>query len=263
MQPTVETTAERPGHPPRRIMWVSPDRIAYWGGLGCPTTRNLGSWTFYLGCTRPFQVAEGDGPFKMQWFALVAPWTPHRVFSEDRDLAQVLVEPENVDGPAMIEQLVSSPERRAHTAGAIREGFNRAPGSPEDFDLQYFGRRLPSRAMDPRIRDACKLLSRSDGSQLSSVACAAHAHLSLSRFMHLFSVEAGTTFRRFRAWKRARRLLALMGGQPRLVEVALEAGYSDSTHFSRSVRRCWGYSPSAMFDGSRHVSVISHLGVSP
>jgi AraC-like DNA-binding protein len=53
-----------------------------------------------------------------------------------------------------------------------------------------------------------------------------------------------------------------MGGRANLVDVALDAGYADSTHFSRAVRKCYGYTPSTMFDGSRGLSVIRQWGIS-
>jgi AraC-like DNA-binding protein len=149
---------------------------------------------------------------------------------------------------------------RERTARSIRSGFEQSQGAAHDFDRQYFGAALPPRLMDARIRRICERLSGPAAPRLSAHDCASQACLSFSRFMHLFSGEVHTTFRRYRAWKRARSLLAMMGGEPSLVDVALDAGYADSTHFSRSVRRCYGYTPSAMFDGSRRLSVIAQVG---
>ena len=239
-------------------MRVTPDRIAYWGTLGNPTTRNLGAWTFYLACEKPFRLSVARASFTRQSFALVPPRAPHRIITDDRDIVQILVEPETVDG-TLLEQLMSTAELRVDTARSIRNGFGQSQGEAPEFDCQYFGRPLPGRVMDPRIRRVCERLSGPAAPRLSAHDCAVQACLSFSRFMHLFSAEVQTTFRRYRAWRRARSLLVMMGGESSLVDVALDAGYADSTHFSRSVRRCYGYTPSAMFDSSRRLSVISQV----
>ncbi len=243
---------------PGRIMRLTTSRIAYWGAFGRPSVRKLGAWTLYVAIERPFDLSENGGPVRCETVALVAPWVSHRVATEDHDLALIVIEPETVDPLLLVSRLMGTRERQQATAAAIRLGFQQGPGAPEDFDLQYFGEALPRRAkLDARIRRVVEQVGSPGAPNLTAQACAAQACLSFSRFLHLFSREMQTTFRRLRAWKRARGLLWVMGGDPSLVDVALEAGYADSTHFSRSVRRCYGYTPSAMFDLSRRLPVIA------
>jgi AraC-like DNA-binding protein len=79
--------------------------------------------------------------------------------------------------------------------------------------------------------------------------------LSVSRFLHLFGRELGVPFRRFRAWKRARSLLAFMATRQNLAEFALRVGYPDSTHFSHSIRTVYGMCPREIFAHGKSISV--------
>jgi methylphosphotriester-DNA--protein-cysteine methyltransferase len=70
----------------------------------------------------------------------------------------------------------------------------------------------------------------------------------------------GAPFRSFRTWKRARNVLHhVVRHDANLLDVALDAGYPDSTHFSHSIRQIYGLKPSDMFAGSRRLSVHAQI----
>ncbi|WP_273456614.1 helix-turn-helix domain-containing protein [Nevskia ramosa] len=236
---------------------ITHDRLAYYGDFGRPSRRCLGCWAFYLSMDVPFTLHEDGREARSARFALVPPWTPHRVLPGGTDLAVLLVEPESVDGTALQAMLMATPARRQRTAAALAEGFSNTRSAEADIDIQFFGSALPQRRLDPRIRRVVDLIVSPETAQLSAEQCAARVFLSPSRFMHLFTEQTDTTFRRFRAWKRARRFLSLMAGNPRLVDVALDAGYADSTHLSRSVRNCYGYTPSTLCAFTRGLTVFA------
>jgi AraC-like DNA-binding protein len=48
----------------------------------------------------------------------------------------------------------------------------------------------------------------------------------------------------------------------RLVYVALDIGYPDSTHFSHSIRQTYGLKPKDIFAGSRKLRIITQQPVS-
>ena len=239
-----------------RLMLITPSRLAYRGLFGSPGERRFGAWTFYAALQNPFEVSIDGGPAERQTFALVPPYTPHHVTTNDLEMAVVLVEAESVDGQALKDHLFSGAAQRELCAGAIRNGFAR-PTSQEDFDLRFFGQRLPTRTLDPRVQRAIDRMCSQPAGRLSAEDCAALTGLSFSRFTHLFSEQTGTTFRRFRAWKRARGLMRMVGNNINLLDVALSAGYADSTHFSHSIRQFYGLTPRDIFAFSRHLSVIS------
>lgn len=67
----------------------------------------------------------------------------------------------------------------------------------------------------------------------------------------LFREEVGTTFRSFCVWKRARSFLSRVYTSSSLTGIGLDIGYSDSSHFSHTVRRYWGLTPKDILHGAR------------
>lgn len=239
------------------MMLITPSRLAYRGLFGTPGARNFGAWVFYVAVKAAFEVSVDGGPARRERFIAVPPYTPHRVSTTDREMNEVLVEAETVDDALLREHWLASDAQRDALAERIRAGF--VPGAEQaaDFDLRFFGAPLPTRRLDTRVLRAIERMKDDPAGRLTAEDCAALTGLSFSRFTHLFSEQTRTTFRRFRAWKRARGLMPLIGNGLNLLDVALDAGYADSTHFSHSVRQFYGYTPRDIFHGSRRVAVIS------
>lgn len=87
-------------------------------------------------------------------------------------------------------------------------------------------------------------------------AAAAVAHLSASRFNHLFSAEMGVSFRSYRVWSQVRGALGALSTDSRLTQAALEGGFVDSSHFSRMFRQTFGMTPSSVLKPLRQVTRV-------
>ena len=87
-------------------------------------------------------------------------------------------------------------------------------------------------------------------------AAAALAHLSASRFNHLFRAEMGVSFRSYRVWSQVRTALGALSIDQRLTQAALEGGFVDSSHFSRMFRQTFGMTPSSVLKPLRQVTRI-------
>lgn len=240
-----------------RIMLVTPTRIAYRSLFGQPGIRTFGAWFFYVALDQPFEIScDGAAP-ESRWIALVPPYVPHHVRTTDRALAQVLLEAETIEDGDELRALVDDPARASETRQHILNGFDSALADPADFDEHFLGMRPTARTLDPRVLAAIQRMSETHGEHLTAEDCARRVGLSFSRFTHLFTRQTGTSFRRLRAWKRARGLLPLVAQHSSLVDVALDTGYADSTHFSHSIRQFYGYKPSDIFSGSRRLAVVA------
>ena len=71
--------------------------------------------------------------------------------------------------------------------------------------------------------------------------------LSVPRFTQLFKQSTGTTVRRFKLWHRIYLISAQLSKGKSFTDAAIEAGFSDYAHFSRSFSEMGGVSPSSMF----------------
>lgn len=239
-----------------RIMLVTPTRIAYRSLFGQPGVRTFGAWFFYVALDQPFEIACGDAAPERRWIALVPPYVPHRVSTPDRLLAQVLLEAETIADGRELSALIADPECAAATRSRILAAFDHPLDAPAAFDLQFLGFSPTPRVLDPRVAAALAAISDVGGHVLMADDFARKSGLSVSRYTHLFTREMGVSFRRVRAWKRARGLLPLVGHAASLVDVALDIGYADSTHFCHSIRQFYGYKPSDIITGSRRLAVV-------
>ncbi|CAM3351710.1 AraC family transcriptional regulator [Kibdelosporangium persicum] len=98
--------------------------------------------------------------------------------------------------------------------------------------------------LDERIRAAMRAL-RADP-DLSAATLAAKTHLSTSRFLHLFTENAGTTLRRYRMWTRMTRVAAAISTGANLTTAATDAGFASANHFSDTFRTMFGLTASTL-----------------
>jgi AraC-like DNA-binding protein len=247
-----------------RIMLINPDRVVYAGLLGVTSTRKLGALTVYASLAKPFRICLGERGGRTAELAVVPPYTPHRIESEDRVIGVLMIEPESIDAARLPRFLQPAAADRAGILRRIRDSFFdlrhgdiRAGRETDELDRLFFGQTLERRALDRRIATVVDKVRRAPCEQFPAETCAQLAGLSLSRFLHLFKAEVGMTFRCFRAWKRARSFLSYVK-LPNLTEVALQIGYPDSTHFSHSIRNVYGLTPTDIRAGSRRLAIVTH-----
>jgi AraC-like DNA-binding protein len=258
------------GEPRGGIMLLSSCRLAYAGRLGKPTSRVQGALTVYASLGGPFRLSIFGRSWDDAELAIVPPYVPHQFSTEDRRVAILQLELEGFD-PANLPQFLTAAGGVVEPAllARIRGAFSRLlAGDPAlepgalPFDEYFFGMALPPRRLDPRVARVVERISRRPGDPLDRETAAELAALSFSRFSHLFRRELGTRFRCFRAWKRARALLAHAPRAGNLSDLALAMGYPDATHFSHAIRAYHGLRPRDIVSGLRQVAVYSQPGAS-
>lgn len=250
-----------------RALVVHPDRGAYVGLLGAPAWRVFGAIAVYGALGRPFRIRTRDSEWVESALAVVPAGTAHRIASEERHIGCALVEQESVAPGALPAFLRPGPACPGDPglASRVLDAFHALPRvaaglRPEDFDALFFSRPLEARRLDPRIAYAVSRVKENPSGALDAESLAARVGLSFSRFLHLFTLECGMPFRRFRSWKRARSFLSHVARDTRMIDVALDVGYPDPAHFSRSIRRFYGLTPSDIFAGSRGLPVFVQPG---
>lgn len=250
-----------------RMMLITCGRVAYVGLLGRPQVREFGALTVYVSLSAPFQIQVGECAWESAEMYVVAPDTPHRITTSDRTIGLLLVEMETVAAATLPAWLQPSREARQCLPGLtlVRDAFRRLCNKQvhvatiqEDFDCYFFGQALAPRKLDARMAAVVDRIRHDPCGLIGAEECAKLVDLSFSRFLHLFKEEVGTTFRSFRAWKRARSFLWHVNTASSLTDVALDIGYPDSSHFSHTVRKYWGLTPKDILAGSRRLAVIHH-----
>ncbi|OUL99208.1 AraC family transcriptional regulator [Variovorax sp. JS1663] len=246
-------------------MWLGPARVFYAGLLGATAQRSLGGHGVYVSPTgQPLRMRLAGGSWQSGELLVVPAQVPHQVAAEHPLVLNLLVESESVN-PALLPSVLRhcGPVDAPAFAQSVREGHacllaiarREGPAGFPDFDSLFFGAALAPPVLDPRIRTVIARINADPAAPSPAQDCAAAVGLSFSRFLHLFKEETGVTFRAFRAWKRARRLLYHVRQGASLTDIALDTGYPDSTHFSHSIRQIYGLRPSDILAGSRRLAV--------
>ena len=248
-------------HPDNLIMIVTSERVVYAGLIGSPLKRTLGSVAIYASIGAPFLIRTEGCEWRPTHFAVIPPYQTHDIVSDEKIVGSLHVEPESID-PATAAELIAMDGNEfagAATCAAFRalvDGEAAFAASTPEIDHAFFGRILPGRSMDPRIAHAVTMMQKEPHDLIRAGGYARLAGVSLSRFLHLFTLEVGVSFRRFRAWKRARSFLSLVRENLNLTDIAMEAGYPDSSHFSHSIRKTYGLRPKDILAGARRLTVI-------
>lgn len=246
-----------------RLMWLTHERLFYCGLLGQPSERTMGSIVVYVAVEGSIRISIGGDKWEVSEAAIIPPYTPHRISSESRFIYILKIEAETVDMANLPDFLTLSGavdipwfvDRVRQSNQTVAAKLGRSDLSSSEFDHFFFDTTLPKRAIDSRIAAIIDKIKRDPSCPSPAEESAAAAHLSYSRFLHLFKQEVGVPFRSFRAWKRARSLLYRVNRDENLANVALNAGYPDSTHFSHSIRHVFGLKPRDIFAGSRRLAI--------
>ncbi|GGS54035.1 AraC family transcriptional regulator [Actinokineospora fastidiosa] len=106
---------------------------------------------------------------------------------------------------------------------------------------------------DERVRTALGLL-RSHPC-LSAPRVAGEVGLSTSRFLHLFSAQTGTSFRRYRLWARMLCVAAAAARGADLTRASAEAGFASPSHFSDSFHDMFGLTASTVLTRNARIVI--------
>lgn len=106
--------------------------------------------------------------------------------------------------------------------------------------------------IDPRIRKVVDMIKAEPAASYSMEELAEEVNLSPTRFIHLFKEQMGVPIRRFRQWIRMKTVITYVADGKSLTDAALDAGFTDSAHFSRAFRNMFGITPSSVFNRSQN-----------
>lgn len=185
--------------------------------------------------------------------AAVAPDTSH-AFAGEGLVAHLFVDPEGEPGRQLQRELLSTEAivsiptpKLAGMPARLREGFE----SPQrtDQSLIDLGRALlatlaPGSGRDDRpearVRKMAAWAAGRLDTPVSLTDAAAHVGLSAGRARHLFVEETGLPFRTYLLWRRLMKAAEIFSAGASLTDAAHQAGFSDSSHLSRTFQRMFG-----------------------
>ena len=199
-----------------------------------------------------------DGEWSSYDGAIVLPHQRHQFDGAGESVAQIFVEPETAQGRALLRRYTAAPInslpgetiealvaslRDAYAVGAANEVL--ITGS-QHLVTQLCASEQVAPSIDPRITRAIEYLRSRLGDPITLAAAAGVAHLSPSRFRHLFVAQTGKSFRTYLLWARVEAAVGAAMGGLSWTEAAHDWGFTDSAHLSRTCRRMFGLAPSML-----------------
>jgi AraC-like DNA-binding protein len=185
--------------------------------------------------------------------AAVAPDMEH-AFETDGVVAHLFVDPEGRSGRALQRALFSGARlvpipasRLAGLPARLLAAFDRHRRT--DSSLIALGRALVAQLgpdgerderPEARVRRISAWAAGRLGTPVTLADAAAHVGLSTGRARHLFVEGTGLPFRTYLLWLRLAKAVELFSAGASLTDAAHDAGFSDSSHLSRTFRRMFG-----------------------
>jgi AraC-like DNA-binding protein len=242
-------------------------RVAMWKGGSVWIGRDAGQAQAHshhaiqlaLAMTRRFRIRGAAADAWLETAAaIVMPDRPHVFDGCGHTVAMVFVEPETLAGRALLARHGKHDVDRLDDDGlaprvaALHAVFD-AQGSAAALVqaaqrvVEYLaGVPVGPQAVDPRIARVLEHIREQPGSALALTGAAAMAHLSPSRFRHLFVAQTGISFRAYLLWARVGQAVARGMAGDSWTDAAQQAGFADSAHLSRTCRRMFGIAPTML-----------------
>lgn len=232
----------------------------------------LGAAAFIVGLDGHFSMLESEtDDWRECRSALVPPGCVHEIRFGGVNVAVLHIEPESIDymnlsgsmphgdwqimydhidEERMIELLQKIHENELSTVEANKIAQQVVYGIGYDYPDEE--------KIDPRIRKVLEKIKAEPSASYSMEELAEEVNLSPTRFIHLFKEQTGVPIRRFRQWVRMKTVITYVAHGKSLTEAALDAGFTDSAHFSRAFRNMFGITPSSVFNRSQLTRFFVH-----
>jgi len=190
--------------------------------------------------------------------AVIAPDQPHQLDGRGAVLALLYLDPESAAARRLVPprpdaRTVLIPRPTLRRVVPLLQTWWRDAGAemaPEDLADELVNALAPAsrspRVLDPRVKRALELLQAMPERRTKIAELAKAVGLSPSRLSHLFRSHTGLAIRRYLLWLRLGDALQELGRSGSLTTAAHASGFADSAHFSRTFRRMFGITPSAL-----------------
>ncbi|MCD4717849.1 MAG: helix-turn-helix transcriptional regulator [Desulfobacterales bacterium] len=221
-----------------------------------------------IGLYKSFEIYHGDGKLVCR-LALIPPDVPHHINDCNDMQAIIYLEPESIVGQRLrgkflkigeIEELdfniIKPLIEHLQTFNEIVHDCHEANSLVRAILRRLSGEDLPDCQFDGRIKRVIDICKKAPGKKISTKELAEKVSLSEGRLIHLFKDQVGVPIRRYLLWARLSDALMELSKGGSFTEAAHHAGFSDSSHLSRTYRKMYGNSLYDLVRSSQFVQAI-------
>lgn len=196
---------------------------------------------------RPLPVWTASEGWQARCAVLLGPSVVHALASSDEAVTLIYLEPDSCPGRRVrtllasgVADLTRAQRLACHAALAAR------PQAPDEaladcLVPQALG--AVARHHDRRIDAVIVGIDARLDQVVGAAQLAAAAGMSVSHFQHRFRAHTGLAVRPYLRWRRLLQAVRAVTAGSSLTEAALQAGFADAAHFTRTMRRHFGITP--------------------
>lgn len=240
-------------------LWVENGWALYSGPAGDTTPHAHHAIQVAVGIDGSFGIEVGDAGAQRPDGIVIGSGAGHRLNAGGADMLMLYVEPVSDLGRGIGAWL--SGDQTKHLAERHIHGVRKTWRDRSDdtafevtarqirdacFDAFLPEQRRNDGGSDLRVLKAIDVMKASLDGKISAATVAREAGISPSRLSALFRRDLGISIRAYVLWLRLQAALGAIAAGDSATEAAHAAGFADSAHFSRTMRRMFGISPSAL-----------------
>jgi AraC-like DNA-binding protein len=251
-------------------LYILENKVFYLGKLPDISEHRLGAVALCVGVDKSFRVLESESHLWQECQSvLIPPGCMHEIELGNTIMGILFLEPESEDYNTLrnlmsggdwqclyhlrhekeVVDLLSDLYQHPRDAGTTRQILDRIlEPDPTARNVHH--------SIDTRIDRVIRLIKEDVSQSYSVEALAGSINLSPTRLVHLFKEQTGVPIRRFRQWNRMKAVASFIAAGDTLTTAALNAGFSDSAHFSRAFRNMFGIKPSLLFNRSADLEIV-------
>jgi AraC-like DNA-binding protein len=110
--------------------------------------------------------------------------------------------------------------------------------------------------VDPQVQATVNFIKQNFQDNIPIDELARRVHVSTPTLIRKFKQQAGVPIRRFRLWHRIYESMIFISAGQNLTDAAINAGFTDSSHYTHTLRTMWGVSPSCLFNREIRAEII-------
>lgn len=210
-----------------------------------------------VGVDAPFTLWANEFGERTVRSALIPPRRTHRVVARGERMLFCYFDPSSPRARSCTERMTAHDAGIGYTHAAEAELIDLGGTTdPDPLRLLDVASGTAHEPIDPRIAAAIAAVRANPAATVTARELATAAHLSTSRFLHLFSAQAGTSFRRYRLWARMVNVGTLVSKGSDFTTAAVESGFASPSHFSDAFHTMCGLTASALLGSGTRIVVL-------
>jgi AraC-like DNA-binding protein len=127
----------------------------------------------------------------------------------------------------------------------------------EDLLENRFSQFYPNHAIDTRVAKVVDKIKQTADDNLAVEDLASLVNLSVPRLVQVFKKQTGVPMRRYRLWHRLYMTSVKIASGGHLTEAAVNAGFTDSSHFTHTFKAMCGMAPTTLLFQPNGLKIIT------